>query len=281
MTVKEILQFSKNELNDFDSAMLDAEVLLSFVLEKDKAWIYARLDKEIKNKDLKKFKKLIDKRKKGVPAAYLIGYKEFFGLNFEVNKNVLIPRPETEMLVEKTIDLVGNKKNIKLLEIGTGSGCIIISLAKNLEVKFVASDVSKKALKIAKKNAIKNNVLGKIKFVKSDLLKNIKEEKFDIIVANLPYLDINHKNLLESSETRGLKFEPQQALYSGEDGLDLYRELFLQIAELDNKPKFIVCELGDKQADKFERIVKKSFENCKINFVKDAKGLRHVGIIEL
>lgn len=189
---------------------LDALLLLSSVLKKPKEFILAHPDSILKSNLKDKFKNLIYKRQKHIPVAYLLNKKEFFGYTFYVNKDVLIPRPETEKIVEKALSFIIKRprKKWKILDLGTGSGCIAVALAKELEkrkidFKIVASDISEKALKIAKLNSAKNKTRN-IVFKKSDLFKNINN-KFDLILANLPYLK-------KTEIKKELEFEPQIAL---------------------------------------------------------------------
>ena len=217
------------------SASLDAEILLSWTLNKPKSYLFTYPEKKLTQAQLAKFEKYISRRSKNEHVAYLTSHKEFYGLDFLVNKNVLIPRPETELLVEEVLK---NKKIKRLADIGTGSGCIAIALAKNNpELKIYAADISAKALIIARKNA-KKYKLKNIIFKKGNLLEPIKNIKLDAVVANLPYLSkkIYKKNY------HNLKFEPKNAMLAGKDGLDYYRKLFEQIKKLKYKPKYIFYE---------------------------------------
>ena len=232
-----------------DSSALDADILLSFVLKKSKEFLYTYPEKKLTKNQLAKFNQLINRRLKREPVAYLINRKEFYGLDFYVDKNVLIPRPLTESLVEQVIKEVGNKK-ATIADIGTGSGCIAIALKKHLpQATIYATDISPAALKVAKKNAKKHRV--KIKFLKGDLLKpflpsrkatrpgRVAFKKIDIIIANLPYLI---KNQIKNE----LKYEPKTALLGGDKYI---KELLRQVKKL-NPPsggqlKKIFLETGD------------------------------------
>ena len=181
MTIKQSLirAIKKLESKKIDSPALDSEILLAFVLKKTKAFLYAHPEKKLTKKQLGKFKGLINRRAKYEPVAYIIGQKEFFGFNFLVNKNVLIPRPATENLVSEVINFINkqNKKTAKqktnILDIGTGSGCIIITLSKFVpkKIKLLTIEISKSILKLAQKNAKLHRVRRKIKLIKEDLLK--------------------------------------------------------------------------------------------------------------
>ncbi len=280
MTIDNILNWAQLRLNKTSpSANLDAEILLSFILKKDKIFLYSHPENKLTSTQLIKFKKIIDRRLQGEPIAYLTGTKEFYNLNFIVNKYVLIPRPETEIIVA---EILKNRKIKTIADIGTGSGCIATALAKNnSKLKIYASDISASAINIARKNAINNKINKQITFKKGDLLKPFKNIKLDAIVANLPYLDIKHKNLLNSSETVGLKFEPTIALYAGKDGLDSYRQLFKQIKQLKHTPNFIYLEIGHLQTIKIKKIIKTNLPSVKINIKKDLAGLNRLIIIKI
>ncbi|MEK7653389.1 MAG: HemK/PrmC family methyltransferase, partial [Patescibacteria group bacterium] len=192
MTINKTLQTATKKLKraKMPSAELDAEVLLSCAVKKPKEFLFTHPEYQLNKKQEQKFNRFISCRAKGEPVAYLIGHKEFFGLDFVVNKNVLIPRPETELLVEEVINFV--KKTIShkpyaIYDVGTGSGNIAIALAKNLpRAKIIATEKSAKALIMAKKNTRLNKV--KIDFYRGDLLTPVKNKKIDVVVANLPYL---------------------------------------------------------------------------------------------
>lgn len=220
MNLKDALKISEGKFRNvgIKTAGLDALVLLAFILEKPKEYILTYPEIKLTKKQKRQFFRLVEKRKKRLPLAYILRYKEFFGRKFLVNENVLIPRPETEKIIELTIKFIkkylltrsalSNNKKWHILDLGTGSGCIAITLACELEkqkIKYqiIASDISQKALKIAKQNA-KILKAKKINFVKSDLFKNIKG-KFNLIVSNLPYVK---KEEIKNE----LKFEPRLSL---------------------------------------------------------------------
>jgi len=285
MTVKEALSNSYQKLkkHQITSANLDADVLLMSVLKKSKEWLYANPEKKLTQSQITRFKKLINKRCQYWPVAYLTGQKEFYGLNFKVNKHVLVPRPETELLVECALKVARkiNKQEIVIADIGTGSGCIAISLIKNLKnLNILAVDKSASALKIAKENTHYHRVGSKIKFFHGDLLAPIKNYKVDIVVANLPYLDTQMDNLFKSSESGSLKYEPQMALWSGANGLNAYRTFFKQIKEFKIYWKYILIEVGYKQTAEIKKIIYKNFKPKNIKIIKDITGINRVVIIE-
>jgi release factor glutamine methyltransferase len=277
---------------------LDAEVLLAYVLKKPREYLFVNQESRIKNQEAKKFLALVKKRQLGWPVAYLTQKKEFFGLNFFVNKHVLIPRPETEGLVELILSRIKNQESgIKILDIGTGSGNIIIALAKTISSLtphpsplFCASDISPKALLVAKKNAKNHGV--KITFKQGDLLAPWKNKNFDIIVANLPYGWNDWKNNT-SAETIGLKFEPKQVLFTSKHGLFIIENLFKQIALRNNSPrpplkfkrgwptkpwrsrpgalspKFIFLEFDPRQTSELKKLATKWLPDYKLKISKD------------
>jgi len=287
-SIKQTLSENKQKLrkNDLQTAQLDAEVLLSFVLKKPKEFLYTYPEKELTDQQIKTLDRLINKRAQHTPLAYLTGHKEFFGLDFLINENVLVPRPETELLVEQAQQYIKEKKNRKtplsVAEIGTGSGCIAVSLAKTLpQVQITATDISAKALEIAKLNAKKHQTTDKIKFFQGNLLKPIFEQKFKVIIANLPYLDENHKNLLKSSDEKALKFEPPQALYAGSDGLDAYRDFFQQVKTLPYKPELILVEIGQDQSPELKKFINSVLPQAEIREKKDLAAKNRVLRIKL
>lgn len=261
-------------------SQLDAEVLLSFVMKKPKTYLLSNLEKKLTSSQNQKFKKLVDKRIKGTPVAYLINHKEFYGLDFYVDQNVLIPRPDTEILIEEVIkkarflnQSMDKNETLNIVDIGTGSGCIAITLAKYLPyARITATDVSDKALKVAQKNARHHKVLNKINFRKGNLLKPVsKKENIDIIVANLPYL--SKKELINVPK------EPQLALYGGKMGLELLDELFIQLTELEKTPT-IILEIAPQQFKAIDYFAENKLGKKMHEPVKDLAGRDRVAIVE-
>lgn len=224
---------------------------------------------------------LIKRRKMGEPVAYLLRYKDFYGMRFRVNKDVLIPRPETEDIIGVILDEVKNlghaaQNDITILDVGTGSGCIAVALANQLISKSVnqpirvfASDVSARALAVARANAKANR--AQVTFIKSDLLDNIKFTP-DVIVANLPYGWGEWKNN-STAETKGLKFEPKSALFTKENGLYLIRKLLEQVAGRDTKPKRIYLEFDPRQKTELQKLIRRILPHSKTVFHKDFRKL--------
>ena len=222
-------------------------------------------DRELKELKLvsKDYESDYNKVLNGYPIQYLIGYVNFYGYKINVNESVLIPRYETELLVEKTIKYINKvfNKKVSILDIGTGSGCISIVLNKEINANLTASDISDKALEIAKYNAKENK--ANIIFIKSDVLNDIKE-KFDVIISNPPYIDPNEK-IMDMVD----KYEPHEALYASNNGLYFYEEI-LKNAKNNLNDKFIIAfEIGYLQGEKIKSIAELYFKDCKILIEKD------------
>lgn len=254
LTIKTVLIAATQKLTKTSpSARLDAELLLSFVLKLPKIKLFAEWNRELTNAEWQAFDELVVRRSHFEPVAYLTGVKEFYGLEFLVSPQVLIPRPDTEILVEEALKLISDRKKVRLLDLGTGSGCLVISLVKEMqsrdqEVEAVALDKSVAALEIAKQNALKLQVQN-IEFLESDWFEKASG-KFDLIVANPPYIAVDDKEL--SKET---KFEPQTALFSGQDGLDDINKIFLQLNKYLAPKAFFVCETGAAQHSKIREFL--------------------------
>ena len=233
------------------SHILDSEILLSNVLNKSREKILVNLDQKLNSRNILKFKKYIRRRSKNEPVAYILGEKEFWSKKFIVNKDTLIPRPETELLVEKLVKLFKGKK-ISILDIGTGSGCIILSLLSNLEKSVgLGVDVSNKAILIANKNAKKHELSNRVKFLNKSF-ESIFSKKFDLIVSNPPYIERkNIKNLSEDIK----RFEPIMALDGGHDGLDLIKKVIYKSKRILKINGTLALEIGDEQIKKVSKIL--------------------------
>jgi len=248
---------------------LDAELLLEQVMKKSRAHILAHPEKKLTNKQINKYQLLITKRERLMPIAYLTENKEFYGRNFFVDQRVLIPRPETEILVEKALKILRATKNLTYtIDIGTGSGCIITTIACELSQKsnfnFLAVDISPTALTLARRNAKKHQVNTKIKFILGDLAKPLldgiylkKYQNFTqpidvLITANPPYLKT--KEMCEPS----IKYEPRLALLGGSDGLRYYKKLAQQLQLLQKKLPYLIIhlllEIGENQGQAIRQI---------------------------
>ena len=257
---------SELKLNKISTFRLDSEILLSKVLKKKREEILINLDQTICNNHVLTFNNFIKRRTQNEPVAYIIQEKEFWSKHFFVNKNTLIPRPETELLVEKLVKIYKGK-SILILDIGTGTGCILISLLGELKnSKGIGIDISKKALSIAKKNAKLHKKLSSAKFFNKSL-SGCFSQKFDLIVSNPPYIKSKDlKNLTEDIK----KFEPRIALDGGNDGLDLIKKVIYKTKHILKIKGMLALEIGNEQFKKVSEILIKN--NFKIEHtIKDYK----------
>ena len=244
--------------------ILDSELLLSKCLNKSREEILINLEQNVNNRALIDFKKYLIRRSKKEPIAYLLEEKEFWSKKFFVNKDTLIPRPETELLVEKLVTIF-KKKRMHILDIGTGTGCIIVSLLCELKNSTgMALDISNKAIIVAKKNACKFNLSDRIKFLNKSFT-DLHKKKFDLIVSNPPYIkrkDI--KNLSDDVK----RFEPRMALDGGNDGLDLIKKVIYKSKKILKINGTLALEIGNKQINKVSNILIKNKFRIKC-FIKD------------
>lgn len=259
--------------------MNEAELLFSEILKCDRTSLYLN-SKNILDKDRsEKISLALRKRINGEPLQYILGNTEFMGFEFKVGPEVLIPRPETEILVETVTKLLTAHSSQltapRILDIGTGSGCIAISLVKLLpNIRITAIDISEKAIGIAKENAILNNVREQINFVKSDLFPKFEARptKYDIIVSNPPYIPADEINKLHPE----VRCEPRIALDGGEDGLNFYRKIISSAPEYLVKEGLLIMEMGFGQRARIENMIKKSKNFEIIEVVKDYSNIDRV-----
>ena len=268
MNALELINFGASELRrkKIGTSRLDSELLLSKILDKNREEILINLEQKICQKNFLKYKQLIQRRSQCEPIAYIVKEKEFWSKNFLVSSDTLIPRPETELIVEKLTKIFEEKK-ISILDIGTGTGCILISLLSELKnSKGIGIDISKKALRIAEKNSEQHGMKNKIKFFHKSLDSKFYQ-KFDLIVSNPPYIKKSEiKNLQEDVR----KFEPRIALDGGNDGLDLIKKVIYKSKYILKVKGMLALEIGNEQFNKVSKILKKN--NFKIeHIVKDYK----------
>jgi release factor glutamine methyltransferase len=259
MNALDLLNFGAKELNQkkITSSRLDSELLLSKILNKNREQILINLKEEISDTCFFKYKELIFRRSMNEPVAYIMKKKEFWSKDFYVSPDTLIPRPETELMVEKLVKIFREKK-ISILDIGTGSGCILISLLSELKnSKGVGIDISKKALMIAKKNSETHKMQNKIRYSNKSLDSKFYQ-KFDLIVSNPPYIKSNEiKNLREDIK----KYEPRIALDGGNDGLDLIKKVIYKTKYILKVKGMLALEIGNEQFKKVSEIlIKKNFK---------------------
>ena len=241
--------------NFIETANIDAELLLSFSIKQSREKILLNLEKKLDYHDVRKYFELIERRKKKEPISLIIGKKAFWKYDFYVNKDVLTPRKETEFLIEEILKLYKNYNKIRVLDIGTGSGCIIISLMKEkIRWSGIAVDISELAIKVAKYNAKIQQVENRIKFIKSDIDK-FSSNKYDLIVSNPPYINkIRYNNL-----DLGVKdYEPKKALYGGVDGLRVIEKVVKKSSILLKNNGFLIMEIGLMQYNKTFKILKEN-----------------------
>ena len=269
-----------------EAARLDVEVLLSALLGVDREYLFSHGDEVLDVQTCELLFNDLTRVKEGVPVAYIIGKKEFYGLDFFVDERVLIPRPETEQIVDRVLSYVkehrGGDRRFKLLDVGTGSGNIAVSLAKSIDPEDLevveAVDLSEEALEVARINAEANGVESMMHLFQSDLLEFVEEgERYDVIAANLPYIG-EKKHHYVSSETE--KYEPNMALFGGDDGLDLYRKMFEQLKEKRVGFELMIGEFGFAQTEDMEKILNRFFPE-KFVIVKDLAGIDRIFLVSM
>lgn len=279
MKIQELLQKGKRKLieNEIEDANLIARVLLQFVLQVQRKEMFFINEQEIEIEKQLQYEQSIEKIVQGIPMQYITNYQEFMKLPFYVNENVLIPRPDTEILVEDVLEIVKKEKKQRILDLCTGSGCIGISLAFYLEnVQVSISDISKNALEIAEKNIKENNVEEKIKIIQSNLFENI-EEKFDIIVSNPPYIETKKVQTL----SKQVQKEPKLALDGGEDGLNFYKKIIEHSPNYLKKDGYLCLEIGYNQKEAVEQLLKENRNFKQIHVKQDLAGNNRVVTVKI
>ena len=254
MNALELLNSGSDKLQrqKIRSSRLDSEILLSKVLNKRREEVLVKLERVMKRGEIFAFNDLIQRRMRKEPIAYIMKEKEFWGKKFEVDKNTLIPRPETELLIEKLIKIYKYKK-ISILDIGTGSGCILVSLLIELPNSIgVGIDISRKAIEIARKNALLYGVDKRIKFLTKSIIK-LHNCKFDLLVSNPPYID---KKKIRNLDDGIKKFEPLVALNGGNDGLDVIKKVIYKAKEILKINGRLALEIGNDQSKKVSKELK-------------------------
>lgn len=268
--------FAKAEL---DSPRLDAEVLLAHVLKKERIFLYVHFDQPLDPAELAEYKACIRQRVQHVPVAHITGHKEFMGLDFKVTKDTLIPRPDTEILVEAVLQRLkaGPESDLRLADIGTGSGAICLSLLNYLpQLQAVTVDISPRAIEVARENAAALGVAERIEFFQGDLLEPIKDRRFEAIVSNPPYIP---KSDILTLAQDVKDYEPMSALDGGEDGLDFYRRLLQEAAELLAEDGFLAVEVGIGQAQVLAEMAKVMTPWGRSEIIKDLAGIERVVVL--
>ncbi len=278
---------------------MDLEILIAHALKKTREFVLTHPETRVARNQELKIARFADRKIKDEPSAYILNRKEFFGLDFKVNRNTLIPRPETEMLVEEALNFIKALKKhsiqTNIFDIGTGSGNIIISLVKSLEPKIInhklsfwGIDISRRALQIAEQNAKKHRLNKKIKFLRGNLLdpamknENAIRNSRLVILANLPYLS---EKIYASAPDTVKKYEPRLALHSPEEGLFYYKKLLRSIKKAKSffsSPRVFCClEISPEQKPLVKIMAKKIFFSARVSFKKDLAGMWRMAIIEL
>jgi release factor glutamine methyltransferase len=280
VTLKQALARARKLLSagKIEESELESEVLLKYTLGISRVELYQRLDLELSSIEEEKFWSLIKRRLNNEPTAYITGHREFYGLDFHINPSVLIPRPETELLVERAIDTINNRYFSISADIGTGCGAVAISLAVNLpQVKIYATDISPDALNIALQNCRKHGVEDRITLISGDLLEPLPEP-VDLIVANLPYV---RKSDLSGINTSN--FEPKLALDGGEDGLEQIRRFIAQLKESKKlcPGGILLTEIGQGQSNTVASLLHQRFPLADIEVFQDLGGIERVVSLSL
>ena len=267
MKIEELLKFGRMELekNNIGDAFVISRLLVQHILKIDRNKLIIEREKEVEECKKEEYKNYIKEIIEGKPIQYITNNQEFMKLNFYVDKNVLIPQPDTEILVEKVLNMVDKNEKIKILDMCTGSGAIGVSLAYYLnKSQITLADISNEAIKVAKVNAKKNKVQERTKFIKTDMFENIKE-KFDIIVSNPPYIKTNIIHTLEKQ----VQNEPHIALDGGEDGLEFYKILIEEAPKYLEKSGKLFLEIGYDQKQEVENLARQNGNYEKIETIKD------------
>ena len=255
MELREALQsgIQRLEAARVGSPRLNAETLLMFVLGSDRAFLFAHSERVLTPDEVLRYDQALGERARGVPAQYVTGHQEFWGLDLLVSPAVLIPRPETEHVVETVLELVEGRSGLKIVDVGTGSGCIALALAKELtDAEIHATEISPEALEIARANAARNQLETRIHFYETDLLAGLEDMVFDFVVSNPPYVAESEADTVEAQVR---KFEPRLAVFSGATGLEVYRRLIPQANQVLSPDGWLVLEIGFRSRDQVAKLL--------------------------
>jgi release factor glutamine methyltransferase len=271
MTLQEALGFAKGELTsrNVEDAGLESEVLLRHAIGIDRTQLYLTLKEALTPEQEKTFIELLKRRLSGVPLAYVVRHREFYGLDFYINQDVLIPRPETELLVEKALALAQSKPIHTIADIGTGSGIIAVTLAVKLpDARIYATDISEKALAVALFNAEKHGVVYRITFLQGDLVATLPEP-CDLIIANLPYVK-------QAEITPPIAAEPHQALDGGREGLDMIKRFCREVKNKLNPDGYVLMEIGQGQSAAIKELLHGLYPDAEIRIYRDLARIERV-----
>ena len=279
MKIKDIINYGVAMIKNTESPSLETQMMIAKVIEKDRLYIMLNLEEDIDESKVEIIKTMIDKRKSSYPLQYILGEREFWGMDFKVSEGVLIPRQDTEILIEETLKKLKDNKhksNLKGFEIGVGSGIISITLLKEIEtLTMIGVDINDKAIELTKANALKHEVSDRLCILNSNLFEKInKENQFDFIISNPPYIETK---VIDSLQEDIKQHEPKLALDGGEDGLDFYRAIIEQSKSYISPEGFIAFEIGYNQAEAVKKIfVENGYPN--VTSAKDLAGFDRVVI---
>ena len=275
MNISEILKSATGILleNGIAEPRREANSLLAFALQKDKTFLIAHSEYELSDEEETNFNKLLERRANREPFQYIVGKQEFYGLDFIVSKDVLIPRPETELIVEAAIEILKMQENSSFCEVGVGSGCISVSiLHENTTATAIGVDISAKALKIARKNAETHKVLERLELKLSDIFDILENETFDLIVSNPPYIPSEDFDGLQA-EVRD--FEPQNALTDGKDGLSIVEKIIADAPKFLKPNGFLLMEIGFNQSTEVREMFLPNLWQT-VEFLPDLQGIPRI-----
>ncbi len=262
MVISELLRYARKELSD--NAVFEARQIVMRALNINETELITRGTEAVADEAVKDVEHMLDRRLSGEPLQYILGEAEFMSLKFEVNPSTLIPRADTETLVETVIEEIG-KKQVRLLDIGTGTGCVGISIAHYSKAGVTLADISREALETAKRNALLNNVTAD--FLKIDILNEVPDGEFDVIVSNPPYIETE---VIKTLQREVKDHEPFSALDGGADGLEFYRRIVSIAPSLLAENGLLAFEIGYNQGKAVSELMEKDFESVKI--IKDLCG---------
>lgn len=278
MKIKDIYKYSLEKLNNDEEKFLLTEMIIAYVLEKDRIYIKLNMDDEINNSQAEKIKGYVERLTNNEPIHYIIGKRDFMGMDFYVTQNVLIPRSDTEVLVTEAINALNQEKKYAKdtttgLEIGAGSGIISISLLKKIEtLNMTAVDINCDAIRLTTKNAVELGVYPRLKVLKSDIYSKINE-KYDFIISNPPYIRTDE---IQRLDPKIKNYEPLNALDGGESGIEFYDKIIRDAKAFLNKDGYLFLEIGYDQKDDVSNLFSKHNINVKLKVVKDLAGYDRV-----